>query len=209
VIRVLLADDQQLVRRGVRSLLETAGFHVVAEASDGFEAVQLAERLKPEVAVLDLAIPLLNGADAAREIRRACPETRAVILTVYDEPHHVLAALRAGVTGYVLKTKAPENLIQAIQEVSRGGTYLASGTSIDAVLAGINGEAPSEDPLTPRERQVVQLVAEGKTNKEIAAILGVSVKTADSHRARILKKLKLRGTAPLVRYAIRRGLIQP
>src|SRR3989442_1456600 len=97
VIRVLLADDQQLVRRGVRSLLETAGFHVVAEASDGFEAVQLAERLKPEVAVLDLAIPLLNGADAARQIRRACPETRAVILTMYDEPHHVLAALRAGV----------------------------------------------------------------------------------------------------------------
>src|SRR5262249_25196925 len=156
-----------------------AGFAVVAEASDGCEAVRLAEKLKPEVAVLDLAIPLLNGADAAREIRRACPETRAVILTGLDEPHQVLAALRAGATGYVLKTTAPESLIQAIHEVLRGGTYLASGSSTDAVLAGVNGAAPPEDPLTPRERQVVQLVAEGKSNKEIAGIMGVSVKTAD------------------------------
>jgi DNA-binding NarL/FixJ family response regulator len=208
-IRILLADDHMMVRQGIRALLEKEGFDVVAEAMDGRDAVRLAEKLKPDVAVLDIAMPLLNGIDAAREIRRVSPRTKTTLLTVHEENQYVVEALRAGVTGYVVKTKAAEDLVKAIREVSQGAVYMSPGVSREAVRAYLNGSEPSNDGLTPREREVLQLVAEGKTTKEVAAVLGISVKTAESHRSRIMEKLDIHETASLVRYAIRLGVIQP
>ena len=208
-IRILLADDHMMVRQGIRALLEKEGFEVVAEAMDGREAVRLAEKLKPDVAVLDIAMPLLNGIDAAREIRRVSPKTKTTLLTVHEENQYVVEALRAGVTGYVVKTKAAEDLVKAIREVSLGAVYMSPGVSREAVRAYLDGSEPSNDGLTPREREVLQLVAEGKTTKEVAAVLGISVKTAESHRSRIMEKLDIHETASLVRYAIRLGVIQP
>jgi DNA-binding NarL/FixJ family response regulator len=208
-IRILLADDHMMVRQGIRALLEKEGFEVVAEAMDGRDAVRLAEKLKPDVAVLDIAMPLLNGIDAAREIRRVSPRTKTTLLTVHEENQYVVEALRAGVTGYVVKTKAAEDLVKAIREVSLGAVYMSPGVSREAVRAYLDGSEPSTDGLTPREREVLQLVAEGKTTKEVAAVLGISVKTAESHRSRIMEKLDIHETASLVRYAIRLGVIQP
>jgi DNA-binding NarL/FixJ family response regulator len=208
-IRILLADDHMMVRQGIRALLEKEGFEVVAEAMDGREAVRLAEKVKPDVAVLDIAMPLLNGIDAAREIRRVSPRTKTTLLTVHEENQYVVEALRAGVTGYVVKTKAAEDLVKAIREVSQGAVYMSPGVSREAVRAYLDGTEPSSDGLTPREREVLQLVAEGKTTKEVAAVLGISVKTAESHRSRIMEKLDIHETASLVRYAIRLGVIQP
>jgi DNA-binding NarL/FixJ family response regulator len=208
-IRILLADDHMMVRQGIRALLEKEGFEVVAEAMDGRDAVRLAEKLKPDVAVLDIAMPLLNGIDAAREIRRVSPRTKTTLLTVHEENQYVVEALRAGVTGYVVKTKAAEDLVKAIREVSLGAVYMSPGVSREAVRAYLDGTEPSTDGLTPREREVLQLVAEGKTTKEVAAVLGISVKTAESHRSRIMEKLDIHETASLVRYAIRLGVIQP
>jgi DNA-binding NarL/FixJ family response regulator len=208
-IRILLADDHLMVRQGIRAVLEREGFEVVAEAMDGREAVKLAEKLKPDVAVLDIAMPLLNGIDAAREIRRVSPRTKTTLLTVHEENQYVVEALRAGVTGYVVKTKAADDLVKAIREVSQGAVYMSPGVSRDAVRAYLDGSEPTADGLTPREREVLQLVAEGKTTKEVAAVLGISVKTAESHRSRIMEKLDIHETASLVRYAIRLGVIQP
>jgi DNA-binding NarL/FixJ family response regulator len=208
-IRILLADDHMMVRQGIRAVLEREGFDVVAEAMDGREAVKLAEKLKPDVAVLDIAMPLLNGIDAAREIRRVSPRTKTTLLTVHEENQYVIEALRAGVTGYVVKTKAADDLVKAIREVSLGAVYMSPGVSREAVRAYLDGTEPSTDGLTPREREVLQLVAEGKTTKEVAAVLGISVKTAESHRSRIMEKLDIHETASLVRYAIRLGVIQP
>src|SRR6266545_3427652 len=196
--RVLLADDHQIVRQGFRALLEREGLPVVAEATNGREAVELAQALNPDVAVLDLSMPVLNGLEAAREILQACPRTRVVLLTMHTEEHQIAAALRIGIRGYLVKTQAAEDLVQAIPGVSR--------VVVEAYLAG--SDRP-EDPLTPRERQVLQLVAEGKTSKEVAALMGLTVKTAESYRTRIMEKLDIHDTAGLVRYAIRRGIIQP
>ncbi len=208
-IQVLLADDHQIMRQGLKSLLEREGFRVVAEAADGRDALRLAETSHPDVVILDLAMPGLNGVDAAREIARSSPKTKAILLTMHKEDAYVLQALSAGVSGYVLKTQASADLVQAIREVTRGSIYLSPGVSravVDAYRA--KTELPP-DPLSPREREVLQLVAEGKTTKEVAAILGVSVKTAESHRTRIMEKLDIHETAGLVRYTIRRGVIQP
>ncbi|MGH9402750.1 MAG: response regulator [Terriglobia bacterium] len=208
-IRILLADDHEVVREGLKSLLELQGYEVAGEAPDGHEAVRLAEKLKPQIAILDLAMPLLNGIEATRQILRVSPQTKIILLTMYKEDQYVLEALRAGVAGYILKTKAAKDLIQAIRQVSKGVAYLSpevSQTLVEVYRSG--GQAPSE-PLTPRERQVLQLVAEGKTTKEVASLLGVSVKTADTHRSRLMRKLDIHETAGLVRYAIRTGLIHP
>jgi two-component system response regulator NreC len=208
-IQVLLADDHQIVRQGLKGILEREGFKVVGDAADGREAIRIAESVQPDVAILDLAMPQLNGLDAAREILRSSPRTKAILLTMHTEDAYVLEALRAGVTGYVLKTQAAGDLVQAIREVIRGAIYLSPGVSravVDAYRA--KSELPP-DPLSPREREVLQLVAEGKTTKQVAAVLGVSVKTAESHRTRIMEKLDIHETANLVRYAIRRGIIRP
>lgn len=206
---ILLADDHAVVRQGLRALLEREGFPVVGEAGDGSEAVRLAETLRPDVAVLDLSMPQLNGVEATRQILKASPKTRTVLLTMHAEEQYVLPALQAGIAGYVLKTRAAADLLEAIREVSQSRTYLSPGVAGAVARAYCDRTAPPADPLTPRERQVLQLVAEGKSTKQAAAILGISVKTADSHRTRLMEKLDIHDTAGLVRYAIRRGLIQP
>ncbi len=207
--QVLIADDHPLIRQGLKTLLEQHGFTVVGEAADGREATQLAQELEPDVAVLDLAMPLLNGLDAAREITRASRRTKAILVTVHTADQYVLEALQAGIRGYVLKSQATAQLVQAIQEVMRGGRYLSPGISEAVVQAYLAKTDLPADPLTPREREVLQLIAEGKTTKDIAGLLGLSVKTVESHRTRLMDKLDIRQTAGLVRYAIRRGLIQP
>lgn len=207
--QVLIVDDHPLIRQGMRSLLEKHGFTVVGEAADGREATQLAQELEPDVAVLDLAMPLLNGLDAAREITRTSRRTKTILVTIHTADQYVLEALQAGVRGYVLKSQATAELVQAIQEVIRGGRYLSPGISEAVVQAYLAKTDLPADPLTPREREVLQLIAEGKTTKDIAGLLGVSVKTIESHRVRLMEKLDIRQTAGLVRYAIRRGMIQP
>jgi DNA-binding NarL/FixJ family response regulator len=167
----------------------------------------LAGELLPDVAVLDFAMPLLNGLDAAKEIRRRSPRTRIILLTVHSEDHYVLEAVRAGVHGYVVKTQAAADLVQAIREIRGNAIYLSPTISRAVVEAYFDKVTPPGDVLSSRERQVLQLVAEGKTTKEIAGLLGVSIKTADSHRTRIMRKLDIHDTAGLVRFAIRRGLI--
>jgi two-component system, NarL family, response regulator NreC len=208
-IRILLADDHEIVRQGFRALLERAGFEVVGEAANGQEAVRLAQSLSPDVAVLDLAMPLLNGLDAARVILRDCPSTRVILLTMHTEEHQIVAALRAGVRGYLVKTQAAEDLVQAIRDVAQGEIYLSPRVSKVFVEGYLSRDEPAADPLSPRERQVLQLVAEGKTSKEVATLLGLTAKTAESYRSRIMEKLDIHETAGLVRYAIRSGLIQP
>jgi len=206
--QLLLADDHQIVRQGLKTMLEHEGFAIVGEAADGREAVKLAQSRHPDVAVLDLAMPGLNGVDAAREMLRSDPRLKAVLLTMYTEDPYVLEALRAGISGYVLKTQAAVDLVQAIREVMRGSIYLSPGVSRAVVDAYRHKSDLPPDPLSPREREVLQLVAEGKTTKEIAGVLNISVKTAESHRMHIMSKLDIHETAGLVRYAIRRGLIQ-
>jgi DNA-binding NarL/FixJ family response regulator len=208
-LQILLSDDHLIVRQGLKALLEQDGFQVVGEAADGHEAVRLAKELQPDIAILDLTMPLLNGLDAAREVLKTSPRTKTILLTMHTENHYILEALQVGVKGYVLKTKAASELIQAIQEVSKGGIYMSSGASRTVVQAYLAKTHSSPNSLTSRERQVLQLIAEGKTTKEIAVVLGISVKTAESHRTRIMKKLDIHETAGLVRYAIRQGLVQP
>lgn len=208
-LRILLADDHLIVRQGVKALLERAGFEVVAEASNGRDAVRLARDHRPDVAVLDIGMPLLNGLDAVREILDASPRTSPVVLTMHTEDPYVIEALRAGVRGYVLKSQAAADLVRAIEEVTRGSTYLSPGVTGAVVHAYLATAGVPPDPLTLREREVLQLVAEGKTTKEIAHLLGVSAKTVESHRARVMRKLQVHETASLVRYAVRRGLVQP
>ncbi len=207
-LRILLADDHVIVRQGLRALLDRERLEVVGEASDGREAVRLAMTLRPEVAVLDLAMPLLNGMDAAREILKTDPRTKVILLTMHTEDRYVLEALRAGVSGYVVKTRAAGDLLQAIREVQRGHFYLSPGISRVVIEAFLAKGDPPPDPLTSRERQVLQLIAEGKTTKQAAALLDISVKTAETHRTRIMQKLDIHETAGLVRYAIRLGLTQ-
>lgn len=208
-LRLFLADDHLVVRQGLKALLEREGFEIVGEASNGQEAVQLAQSLRPDVAVLDFAMPFLNGLDATRQILQVSHRTRTILLTVHTEDQYVLEALRVGIRGYVVKTQAAADLVRAIHDVSQGMVYLSPGISETVVQAYLVNTELRPDPLTSREREVLQLVAEGKTTKEIAQHLGVSVKTAESHRGRIMDKLEIHETAGLVRYAIRRGLIQP
>lgn len=208
-IRVVLADDHVLVRQGLKSLLEREKFQVVAEASDGQEAVRLSESLHPDIAVIDISMPILNGIDAVRELGRLCPKTKAILLTQHEEDQYIREALEAGVKGYVLKNQAASDLVHAIQQVSRGQFYLSPGVSRAVVEAYRTKSERASDPLTLRERQVLQLIAEGKSTKDVASLLGVSVKTAESHRTRLMQKLDIHETASLVRYAVRRGLVEP
>jgi two-component system response regulator NreC len=207
-LRILIADDHAIVCQGFRALLERAGFDVVGEAADGREAVRLAGELKPDIALLDVSMPLTNGLEAGREIQRANKDTHVVLLTMHAEDHLMAAALRSGIRAYVLKSQAAEDLVVAIRAVMRHQIYLSPGISKFVVDAYVNGESAPVDPLAPRERQVLQLVAEGKTSKEIAVMLGWSTKTAESYRARVMGKLDIHDTAGLVRYAIRQGIVQ-
>jgi two-component system response regulator NreC len=207
--RVLLADDHALIRQGLKALLEKQGFQVVGEASNGQETIRSVEETQPDVAIVDISMPILNGVDAARELKKSVPKTKVILLTQHDDDQYVTESLRAGVKGYVLKSQAAKDLVRAIQEVCRGSVYLSPSISRAVVDAYLSNTHVSTDPLSGRERQVLQLVGEGKATKDIAVHLGISVKTAESHRARLMKKLDIHETASLVRYAIRRGLIQP
>jgi two-component system response regulator NreC len=208
-IRILLADDHILVRQGLKSLLEREGLQVVAEASDGQEVLRDVKALQPEIAVLDISMPTLNGLNAARELTHFFPRVKTILLTQHDEDQYVSEALEAGVKGYVLKSQVASDLLQAIQQVSRGQVYLSPGVSRAVMQAYRSKSEKSGDRLTTRERQVLQLIAEGKSTKEIASLLGVSVKTAESHRTRLMQKLDIHETASLVRYAVRHGIVQP
>ena len=206
--RVLLADDHVVVREGLKAVLGQEGFEVVGETSDGRAAVKACESVRPDVAILDIGMPLLNGIDAAREILRLSPATKVILLTMYNQECYVLAGLRAGVSGYVLKSGAACNLVQAIDAVLNGEIYMSPGVSRAVVQAYLSNARVPADPLSPREREVLQLIAEGSNMKEIGALLGISERTAETHRARIMGKLNIRELAGLVRYAIAHHLIE-
>lgn len=208
-LHILLADDHPIVRDGLRSILESQGFQVAGEASNGREAVEMAMKLRPDVAVLDLSMPLLNGIDAAREIVRISPNTKTILLTMHTERQFILEGLRAGTRGFVMKSHSAQDLIHAILEAAQGGTYFSPEVARAAVEAYRNNGDEPDNPLTSRERQVLQLIAESKTTKEIAALLEISVKTVETYRSRIMEKLDIHETAGVVRYAIRHGIVQP
>lgn len=215
MIRVLLADDHTIVREGVRLCLEAMGdIEVVGEAEDGQMAVLLSNQLRPDVAVVDLTMPRLNGVEAIRQIKRDLPETEVVVLSVHDSEPYVVQALRAGAAGYVLKRNAATELAAAIRAAHDGQAYLHPSIArrvIDDYLSRIHAseDAASEphERLTPREREVLQLAAEGHTTRAIAGLLCLSTKTVEHHRASLMTKLGLRGQTELVKYAIRAGLV--
>ncbi len=210
-IRVLLADDHTIVRQGlVRLLAESGGCEVVAEAADGLEAVERARASRPDVAVIDVSMPRLSGIEAVRRIRQELPQTKVLALTVHDEEEYVAHMIQAGASGYLVKDSAASELLQAVRELARGQVYF--GPQAARVLADQfrHPERRGGDPygsLTEREREVFHLVAEGRTTKEIARALGISLKTADNHRSRLMQKLDVHNTAELVRYAARHGLL--
>lgn len=213
-ITVFLADDHAVVRDGLKLLLETqADLLVVGEAADGREAVRRVDQLRPRVAILDIAMPELNGIEAAWQIKAARPETQIIMLSMYSSLEHIFQALRAGAQGYLLKEAAGAEVIQAVRAVHHGKRYLSQKITdlvIDEYLRQ-GGGAAGDSPLTrlaPREREVLQLVAEGKSTAEIAQILPLSPKTVDTYRSRLLKKLGLRDLSALIRFALQHGLIQ-
>lgn len=207
--RILLVDDHTLVRQGLRSLLEREGFTIVGEASDGMEAVQQARSLSPDIVVMDITMPSQNGLSASREIQKSLPTAKVILLTQHCEDMYIADALDAGVAGYVLKSQVSSDLLHAIRQVLSGHVYISPGIS-GAVLAAYKSRLDKKtDVLTLRERQVLQLIAEGKTTRDVASLLFISVKTAETHRSRLMQKLDIHETAGLVRYAIRHGLVQP
>ena len=210
-IRVLLTDDHKLFRAGIRAVLQTLGdVEVVAEAADGREALRLVAAHRPDVILMDILMPNLNGLDAAARMARASPDTRVIMLSMNADEDSVLKALRAGAVGYLVKTADPAELELAIRTAVRGGKFLSSAVServIDACLRRIDKEQTSLERLTPRQREVLQLVAEGHTTKNIARKLDIGVKTAEAYRGELMKALDIHDIASLTRYAIRAGLV--
>jgi DNA-binding NarL/FixJ family response regulator len=212
--RVLLADDHVVVRNGLRMVLDSApDLEVVAEAGDGAEALDLALREDIHLAVLDVAMPRMTGLQAARELSRRRPELRVLMLSMHDNEQYFFEALKAGASGYVLKSAANRDLIEACRATMRGEPFLyppaVKAVARDYLERARAGEDTPEDPLTPRELEVVKLIAEGHTSDEIAETLVISKKTVDRHRSNVLEKLGMRNRVELTRYAIRRGLVEP
>jgi DNA-binding NarL/FixJ family response regulator len=214
LFRILVADDHEVVRRGLCALLRNQPeWEVCGEASDGREAVEKVLTLKPEVAILDIGMPNLNGLEATRQILKANPHVKVLILTLHDSDQVVQEALNAGARGYLLKSDAARDLVAAVEAVRRDRTYFTPKVSalvLDGYLRPENEtvpEPPARSPLTPREREVVQLLAEGKSSKEVAVVLGMSVKTAETHRSNIMRKLKLHSVSDLVLYAVRNNIV--
>jgi len=210
--RVLLADDHAMVRRGLRMILDAeSDLEVVAEAGDGAEAIELAVGEHVDLAVLDITMPRLTGLQAARELAQRRPETKVLMLSMHDNEEYLFEALRAGAAGYVLKSAVDRDLVEACRATLRGETFLYPGAVTALVRAHLErgGDEAHFDPLTPRESEVVKLVAEGMTTREIAEALFISPKTVERHRANVLEKLGMRDRVDLTRYAIRRGLVEP
>lgn len=213
-LRILVVDDHAVVRRGVRSLLESrAGWEVCGEATTGRDAVEQCKRLQPDIVVIDLSLPELNGLEATRQILKGAPETEVLVLTMHHSEELVRDTLQAGARGYVLKSDASESLIAAVDSLRQHKPFRTTAIT-EFVLDGYarRGDTPGDlapTALTPREREIVQLVAEGKSSKEAASMLGLSVKTIEAHRANIMKKLRLRSVSDLVRYAIRNKIVEP
>jgi DNA-binding NarL/FixJ family response regulator len=209
MIRVLIADDHGIVRSGLRMLIERQGdMSVVAEADDGVDALELTQAERPDVAVLDVSMPRMTGLQAAREIRAHSPETRVLLLSMHDDERYFFEGLEAGAAGYVLKRAADTDLIEALRTVAAGRTFLSGDAQELLMREWKEGRGDPGDPLTPRELEVVKLIAEAYTNRQIAETLKVSEKTVESHRANVLSKLGMRDRVELVRYAIRRGLVE-
>ena len=212
-LRILVVDDHAVVRRGVRSLLEShEGWEVCGEATTGRDAVEQSRRLRPDVVVMDLSLPELNGLDATRHILKDAPETEVLVLTMHQSEELARDVLQAGARGYVLKSDADENLIAAVENLRQHKPFLTP-TVTEFVLDGYIRDGADQDALrgavTAREREIVQLIAEGKSNKQAASALSISVKTIEAHRANIMRKLHLRSVSDLVRYAIRNKIVEP
>lgn len=206
--RIVLADDHDMFRQGLAGIVEREGYHVVGEAKDGHEAMRMVRRLQPSLAILDFSMPMLNGIEVARDINKRTSHTQVILLTMYDEDSYVVEALSAGIRGYVLKSQVAEDFLVALREVQRGNVYLSPGISSTALTDFNDEPGPRAKDLSDRERQVLHLIAEGHTTKSIADVLCISVKTAESHRSRIMMRLDLHNVASLVRYAIRRGIVR-
>lgn len=212
-VRVLLVEDHALVRAGIRALLEDlGGIQVVGEAGDGHEAWRLIEARRPDVILMDIAMPGLNGLEAAARVVKEFPDIRVIMVSMYSNEEYVLKALRMGASGYLLKDAGANELEIALKAVARGNIYLSPAVSkhvIKEYIERVGGTAASLEPLTPRQREILQLIAEGRTSKEIAQEMGLSVKTVETHRANLMQRLDIHDVAGLVRYAIRMGLVTP
>src|SRR6201981_1726889 len=211
-LRILMADDHEIVRHGIRALIENhPGWEICGEAIDGREAVEKARELRPDLALLDVGMPTLNGLDPARQILAAAPRPRVLILTMHESEQIVREVLKVGARGFLLKSDAARDLVAAVEALQRRGTFFTSSVA-EIVLNGYvnrRGDQPKpiKDRLTAREREVVQLLAEGKTSKEVAVALNLSVKTAETHRTNVMRKLDLHSVAALVRYAVRNNIV--
>lgn len=212
-LRLLLGDDHTLVRQGLRKLLEArSAWQVVAEVGDGQAAIRQSAALAPDIAILDIGMPLLNGVEAARQIKRCSPGVRVLILSMYADEAYVTRAVQAGVAGYLLKDAAGKDLITAVEAIAAGQAFFSPAIArfmADDFVRRLDGKRVTDryETLSPRERQLFQLFAEGRTNKEAAALLDLSAATVETHRARILEKLDVHNAAELVLYAVRRGVI--
>jgi len=213
-LRIVVVDDHAVVRRGVRALLESrTDWEVVAEATTGREALEAVKRHRPEIVVMDISLPDLNGLEATRQIVQESPQTEVLVLTMHHSEELAREVLKAGARGYVLKSDADESLITAVDALRQHKPFLTSGVTefmLDGFLRDVSvPDLPTRDSVTPREREIIQLLTEGQSNKEAAARLGISVKTIEAHRANIMRKLRLRSVTDLVRYAIRNKIAQP
>jgi DNA-binding NarL/FixJ family response regulator len=215
-LRLLVVDDHAVVRRGVRALLESRpDWEVCGEAADGQEAIRKAAELKPDIVVLDISLPGLNGLEATSRILKESPQSEVLILTMHHAEELAQQVIKAGARGYVLKSDADQSLVAAVEKLSQHQTFFTSRVAefvLDAGLVGENTREVVEDPsrrMTSRERQIVQLVAEARSTKEVASQLGISVKTVEAHRTNVMRKLRIRSVSELVRYAIRNGIVQP
>lgn len=212
LLRILIADDHEVARRGIRALLEgRLEWEVSGEAKDGREAVELASKLKPDIVLLDIGMPNLNGLDAARQILAAAPDSRILIITMHDTEQVVREVLAAGARGFLLKSDAGRDLVSAVEALQHGRTFFTTRVAqmvLDGYLHPMEPENAARHVLTPREREVIQLLAEGKTSKEVAVALNLSVKTAETHRTNLMRKLDLHSVADLTLYAVRNGIVQ-
>jgi DNA-binding NarL/FixJ family response regulator len=213
MLRILIADDHEVARRGIRSFLEShPGWEICGEAKDGREAVECANEMKPDVVLLDIGMPGLNGLDAARQIHASLPETRILILTMHDTEQVVQEVLAVGARGFLLKSDAGRDLVAAVEALQHHRTFFTTRVAqmvLEGYLHPHNGsDRPGRNILTPREREVIQLLAEGKTTKEVAVTLNLSVKTAETHRTNLMRKLDLHSVADLTLYAVRNSIVQ-